>query len=118
MIQRSPNQTRGRTPWALSSSGRVSVACSKSAIRVSAQSSRPKKNGELAPTATWIPAIAWAAFQNAAKASGSQSWCSWTLVQAASGAMVSANVFSRSTPVIEISRSSPRAAKICSLSSA
>ena len=52
MIQRSPNQTRGRTPWALSSSGRVSVACSKSAIRVSAQSSRPKKNGELAPTAT------------------------------------------------------------------
>jgi hypothetical protein len=38
-------------------------------------------------------------------------------VQAASGAIVSANVDSRSTPLIEISRSSPRAAKICSLSS-
>ena len=32
MIQRSPNHTRGRTPCALSSSGRVSVACSNSAM--------------------------------------------------------------------------------------
>ena len=48
VIQRSPNQTRGRTPCALSSSGRVSVACSNSAIRVSRHSSLPKKNGELA----------------------------------------------------------------------
>ncbi len=68
------------------------MACSNSAIRVSAQSSLPKKNGELAPTATWIPAIAWAAFQYAGNASGSQSWCSWTLVHAASGAIVSAKV--------------------------
>ena len=117
MIQRSPNQTRGRTPWAFSSSGRVSVACSNSAMRVSRHSSLPKKNGELAATATCGPAIAWAAFQKLANASGSTCWCSWTLVQAASGAIVSANVASRSTPPIEISRSSPRAAKICSLSS-
>ena len=114
LIQRSPNQTRGRTPCAFSSSGRVSVACSKSAMRVSRQSSLPKKNGELAATATCAPAIAWAAFQWFAKPSGSTCWWSWTLVQAASGAIVSAKVASRSTPVIEISRSSPRAAKICS----
>ena len=63
MIQRSPNHTRGRTPCALSSSERVSVACSKRAIRVSRHSSRPKKNGELAPTASWMPAMHWAAFQ-------------------------------------------------------
>ena len=117
VIQRSPNQTRGRTPCALSSSGRVSVACSKSAIRVSRHSSRPKKNGELAPTASCTPAIACAAFQSVWKRSGSTCWCSCTLVQAASGAIVSANVDSRSTPLIEICRSSPRAAKICSLSS-
>ena len=92
MIQRSPNQTRGRTPWAFSSSGRVSVACSNRAMRVSRQSSLPKKNGELAAMATCGPAIAWAAFQKLANASGSHCWCSCTLVQAASGAIVSANV--------------------------
>ena len=117
VIQRSPNHTRGRTPCALSSSGRVSVACSNSAIRVSRHSSRPKKNGELAPIASCTPAIACAAFQCVANLSGSTSWCSCTLVHAASGAIVSANVLSRSGPVIEIWRSSPRAAKICSLSS-
>jgi hypothetical protein len=117
VIQRSPNHTRGRTPCAFSSSGRVSVACSNSAMRVSRHSSRPKKKGEFAATATCTPAIAWAAFQKAAKRSGSTCWCSCTLVQAASGAIVSANVVSRSTPAIEISRSSPRAAKICSFSS-
>ncbi len=117
MIQRSPNQTRGRTPCALSSSGRVSVACSNSAIRVSRHSSLPKKNGELAPTASWTPAIAWAAFQWAAKRSGWTSWCSCTLVHAASGAIESAKAESRSTPSIARCRSSPRAAKICSLSS-
>ena len=63
VIQRSPNHTRGRTPWILSSSGRVSVACSNSAIRVSRHSSLPQKNGEFAATATCTPAIAWAAFQ-------------------------------------------------------
>ena len=39
-------------------------------------------------------------------------------MHAASGAIVSAWVESRSTPAIEISRSSPRAAKICSFRSA
>ena len=117
VIQRSPNHTRGRTPWALSSSGRVSVACSNSAIRVSRHSSRPKKNGEFAPIASCTPAIACAAFQWVANLSGSTSWCSCTLVHAASGAIVSANVLSRSGPAIEICRSSPRAAKICSLRS-
>ena len=90
MIQRSPNHTRGRTPWALSSSGRVSVACSNSAIRVSRHSSLPKKNGEFAPTASWTPAIAWAAFQCWANCSGWTSWCSCMLVHAASGAIESA----------------------------
>ena len=117
MIQRSPNHTRGRTPCALSSSGRVSVACSNSAMRVSRHSSLPKKNGELAPTASCTPAIACAAFQCRAKSSGCTSWCSWNDVQAASGAIESAEADSRSTPSIEICRSSPRAAKICSLSS-
>ena len=63
MIHRSPNHTRGRTPWALISSDRVSVACSNSGMRVSRHSSRPNSNGEFAPSATWMPAIAWAAFQ-------------------------------------------------------
>ena len=90
VIQRSPNHTRGRTPCALSSSERVSVVCSNTAIRDSRHSSRPKKNGELAPTASWMPAMHWAAFQCRAKTPGSTSWCSCTLVQAASGAIVSA----------------------------
>ena len=63
VIHRSPNQTRGRTPWCFSSSGRVSVACSNSVIRVSSHSRRPNRYGELAATATWMPAMAWAAFQ-------------------------------------------------------
>ena len=63
MIQRSPNQTRGLTPCALSSSGLVSVACSNSVSLVSRHSSRPNRNGELAATATCTPAMAWAAFQ-------------------------------------------------------
>src|SRR5256885_17232111 len=48
VIQRSPNQTRGRTPCCFSSSGRVSVACSNSVILVSCHSCRPNRNGELA----------------------------------------------------------------------
>jgi hypothetical protein len=35
-------------------------------MRVSRQSSRPKKNGELAPSASWTPATACAAFQRTA----------------------------------------------------
>ncbi len=57
------------------------------------------------------------AFQSVWKRSGSTCWWSCTLVHAASGAIVSANVDSRSGPLIEIWRSSPRAAKICSLRS-
>jgi hypothetical protein len=63
VIQRSPNHTRGAPPGTFSSSLRVSVACSKSGIRVSRQSSLPRRYGELAATASWMPAIAWAAFQ-------------------------------------------------------
>ena len=63
VIHRSPNQTRGRTPWIFSSSDRVSVLCSNRGIRDSATSSRPNRNGELAPTATCTPATACAAFQ-------------------------------------------------------
>ncbi|GAA3414384.1 hypothetical protein GCM10018952_34690 [Streptosporangium vulgare] len=70
MIHRSPNHTLGRTPWVFSSTGRVSVACSNSGILVSCQSLRPNRNGELAASATWGPAMAWAAFQLAANASG------------------------------------------------
>ena len=69
---------------------RVSVACSNSAIRVSRHSSLPKKNGELAPSASCTPAMAWEAFQCAANVSGLTCRCSCTLVQAASGAIVSA----------------------------
>ena len=48
VIHRSPNQTRGRTPCCFSSSGRVSVACSNSVIRVSCHSCLPNRNGEFA----------------------------------------------------------------------
>ena len=58
-----------------------------------------------------------AAFQWRANAVGSTSWCSCTLVHAASGAIVSAYTDRRSTPSIARCRSSPRAAKICSFSS-
>ena len=67
-------------------------------MRVSRHSSLPQKKGEFAATATCTPAIAWAAFQYRAKASGSTCWWSCTLVQAASGAIVSAWVARRSTP--------------------
>jgi hypothetical protein len=75
-----------------------------------------KNHGEFAASATCTPAIACAAFQCSPNTAGSTWRWSWTLVHAASGAIVSANVDSRSTPAIEMSRSSPRAAKICSLS--
>ena len=117
MIQRSPNHTRGRTPCSLSSSERVSVAWSNSAIRVSRHSSLPNRYGEFAPTASCAPAITCAAFQYAANDSGATCRCSCTLVQAASGAIDSAVARSRSGPSIASGMSSPRAAKICSLSS-
>ena len=54
---------RAHALGACSSSERVSVACSNSAMRVSRHSSLPKKNGELAASASCTPAIACAAFQ-------------------------------------------------------
>lgn len=84
MIQRSPNHTRGRTPWALSSSLRVSVACSNSGMRVSRHSSLPRRYGELAATATCTAAITCEAFQYAANWSGEVWTWNWVLVQAAS----------------------------------
>ena len=63
VIHRSPNQTRGRTPCSLSSSGRVSVACVNRGSLVSCHSCLPNRNGEFAASATCAAAIAWAAFQ-------------------------------------------------------
>ena len=90
MIQRSPKKTRGRTPWFFSSTERVSVAWGNSSMRVSAQSRLPKKYGEFAPSASCGPLRACAAFQWAAKSCGATCRCSWTEVQADSGAIVSA----------------------------
>ena len=92
MIQRSPNHTRGRTPCALSSSLRVSVACSNSGIRVSRHSSLPRRYGEFAHSASCTAAIAWEAFQYAANWSGEVCTWNWVLVQAASGTIESAVV--------------------------
>ena len=119
VIQRSPNHTRGRTPCAFSSAGRVSVAWVKTAMRVSRQSSWPRKYGEFAPSATCTAASACAAFQLCAKSSGLT--CRWncTLVQAASGAIESVYVSSVSgPPLMSMCRSSPRASSICSFSRA
>jgi hypothetical protein len=95
----------------------VSVACSNSGIRVSLHSSLPSRYDELAPSASWTPAIAWDAFQYGANSSGLTWMCSWVLVQAASGMIESAVVDMCSTPLIEMAMSSPRAARIWSLSS-
>ena len=120
MIHRSPKKTRGRTPWFFSSTERVSVACRKSSVRVSAHSCLPKKYGELAPSASCGPTSAWAAFQAGAKSCGLTCRCSCTLVQADSGAIVSAYIASRSPSAsgaaMSMKRSSPRAAKTASLS--
>jgi hypothetical protein len=73
VIQRSPNQTRGRTPCALSSSGaRVGRLLEQRDPRLPPQLA-PKKNGELAPIASWNPAIACAAFQCGPNVAGSTS---------------------------------------------
>ena len=93
------------------------MAWSNSAIRVSRHSCLPNRNGEFAHIAICTPAMAWAAFQYAGNVSGLT--CRWhcTLVQAASGAIESELVRSRSSPSMSSHMSSPRAAKICSLSS-
>ena len=117
MIHRSPKKTRGRTPWFLSSMGRVSVAWVKRAILVSAWRRRPKKYGELAASATCAADTACAAFQWSANWPGPTCRCSCTEVQADSGAIESAYVFSRSPvgPSMSMTTSSPRAVKIESL---
>ncbi len=61
--------------------------------------------------------MAWEAFQYAAKVSGPTWTCSWVLVHAASGMIESEVVWSRSTPWMSMTRSSPRAARIWSLRS-
>ena len=63
VIQRSPNQTRGRTPCYLSSSGRVSVACSNRVIRVSRHSSPAEQERRVRGQRDLHPGDAWAAFQ-------------------------------------------------------
>jgi hypothetical protein len=118
VIQRSPKNTRGRTPWFFSSWGLVSVACANSSVLVSAHRCRPKKNGEFAPTASCGPARSCAAFQYCANRPGDTCRCSCTLVQADSGAIVDEYVASRSTPWMSMNRSSPREEKIDSLSAA
>ncbi len=118
MIHPSPNHTRGRTPWDLSSSGRVSVDWVNSSMRVSAHNWWPKKYGELAPSASCGAATTWAAFQFAGNASGATCRCNWMLVQADSGAIETACQLSGSGPEMLIGMSSPRAVKIDSLSAA
>ena len=117
VIQRSPKNTRGRTPWFFSSTGRVSVAWGTAAIRVSACSRFPKKNGLLAARATCGPDRACAAFQWSANSSGDTCRCSCTEVHADSGAIDSAYVATRSPVGPSRSRkmSSPRAPKMESL---
>lgn len=114
--QRSPNQVMGRTPCALSSAVRVSQACWKSTGRVSRHSSRPNRNGELAPSASCGPQIAWAAFHTEENRSGVTWRCSWSEVAAASATMVIDSSWRRSTPSMSRAMSSPRAARIWSLS--
>ena len=89
MIHRSPNHTRGRTPWLRSSTVRTSQDCSNSGIRVSAHSRDRSRNGEFAPTASCTPARHCAAFQYPANASGCTCRCSCIDVHAASGAIES-----------------------------
>ena len=74
----------------------------------------------MAPRASWIEEMACEAFQYSAKSSGEVCTWNWVLVQAASGTIESEVVSRRSTlpiPAIEIEMSSPRALRICSLSS-
>jgi hypothetical protein len=103
----------------LSSSGRVSVACSKSAMRVSRHSSLPKKNGALAATGRPARRRSPARRSSGRRSASGSTWrCSWTLVQAASGrdgVGVGGEALDAADVDLEVL---PRAAKICSLSSA
>ena len=65
----------------------MSVACWNSGGRDSRHSSRPKRKGELAPTAICTAATACAAFHTSANRSGVTCRCNCTEVQAASGAI-------------------------------
>ncbi|MET9503406.1 CxxxxCH/CxxCH domain-containing protein [Streptomyces sp. NPDC006259] len=66
------------------------MACSNRGIRVSCHSSLPNRNGALAASPVWTPAMACAAFQYAGNSSGSTWRWNWVLVHAASGVIVSA----------------------------
>jgi hypothetical protein len=56
-------------------------------MRVSAHSRRPKKNGELAASATCGASNTWAAFQYLGKSEGDTCRCNCSEVQADSGAI-------------------------------
>ena len=86
VIQRSPNHTRGRTPWATSSGVRVSMDCSNTGTLDSCHSLRPMKSGELALRAACTPAIACDAFHASANRLGATCKCNCIDVHAASGA--------------------------------
>ena len=92
------------------------MAWANNSIRVSAHRWWPKKNGELAPSASWGPASTCAAFQLSAKSAGETCRCNCMLVQADSGAIEAVCRLSRSGPAMSIMMSSPRAVKIESLS--
>lgn len=95
----------------------MSVAWVNSGGRDSRHSSRPKRNGELAPTAICTAVTACAAFHTCANRAGVTWRCSCTEVQAASGTIDPVLQVSRSTPSMSRVKSSPRIIRICSLSS-
>ncbi len=94
----------------------MSVACVNRGGRDSLHSSRPKRKGELAPTAICAAVTACAAFHTAENRAGVTWRCSCTEVQAASGTIDPEVQISRSTPSMSRVKSSPRIIRICSFS--
>ena len=78
VIHRSPNHTRGRTPWCTSSGVRVSIDWAKIGIRDSCHRRCPRNSGEFAAIAICTPAIAWDAFHASAKRLGAT--CRWSCI--------------------------------------
>lgn len=95
----------------------MSVAWVNSGGRDSRHSSRPNRNGELAPTAICTAATACAAFHTSANRAGVTCKCNCTEVQAASGTIEPVVQVTRSTPSMSRVKSSPRIMRICSFSS-
>lgn len=95
----------------------MSVACVNSGGRDSRHSSRPNRNGELAPTAICAAVTACAAFHTSENRAGVTWRCSCTEVQAASGTIDPECQVSLSTPSMSSVKSSPLIIRICSLSS-